>query len=251
MAPTCVQLVRDAESLTAPEVAQLPLALAGLYEQRSERDRQALNAQPFFEALVKPWALEPSKLTVQVYHSSCSDTLSGLQLPCKHLPVPLSYKPCAKNIAAASNASCKLYHGLPKHNLQRCCISADACLSGQFEQAYFCWVVVGLCVDYVLLDRLQEQLATISALIQIHEWKLTAGSALSKAIFLMAHAVKNSLESVPNEFTSLELLQVSSLCLLRVAILDTASDTPHGKEQINIGSITSTSYTWVISLLYA
>ena len=65
-----MQLVRDAERLTASEFAQLPLALARLYEKRSDKERQAMLAQPFFDALVKPWALEPSKLTVQVCHTS-------------------------------------------------------------------------------------------------------------------------------------------------------------------------------------
>ena len=61
-----MQLVRDAERLTASEVAQLPVTLARIYEQRSEREQENLVAQPFFEALVKPWALEPSKLTAEV-----------------------------------------------------------------------------------------------------------------------------------------------------------------------------------------
>ena len=61
-----MQLVRDAERLTASEVAQLPPALARIYEQRSEREQQNLIAEPFFEELVKPWALEPSKLTAKV-----------------------------------------------------------------------------------------------------------------------------------------------------------------------------------------
>ena len=61
-----MQLVRDAESLTASEVAQLPVALMKVYEHRSAREQQAVGSQPFFEALVKPWALQPNKLSVQV-----------------------------------------------------------------------------------------------------------------------------------------------------------------------------------------
>ena len=56
---------------------------------------------------------------------------------------------------------------------------------------------------------LQEQLATLHCLIEIDEWQTTAGPALTKGIFMMAHAVKNSLASVPNQYAAAELLQVS------------------------------------------
>ena len=62
-----------------------------------------------------------------------------------------------------------------------------------------------------LVACLQEQLATMHAMLQIHKWDLTAGSALIMAISLMADSVRTSLESAPNQFTSAELLQVRLL----------------------------------------
>lgn len=61
----CLQLIRDAEMLTASEVALLPVTLVQLYKQRSARERQAIVTHAFFEILTKPWALEPSKLSIQ------------------------------------------------------------------------------------------------------------------------------------------------------------------------------------------
>lgn len=62
----CLQLVRDAEMLTPSEVALLPIVLLQLYKQRPAREQQAVVDHPFFEGFIKPWALEPSKLSVQV-----------------------------------------------------------------------------------------------------------------------------------------------------------------------------------------
>ncbi|KAL3159854.1 hypothetical protein ABBQ38_010255 [Trebouxia sp. C0009 RCD-2024] len=59
------ELLRDAEILTASEVAQLPMTLLQLYKQRSAKEQQAVATHAFFESLVKPWALEPSKLSTQ------------------------------------------------------------------------------------------------------------------------------------------------------------------------------------------
>lgn len=61
-----MQLVRDAEMLNPSEVAVLPVVLTQLYRQRSGREQAAVVTHPFFEGLIKPWALEPSKLPVQV-----------------------------------------------------------------------------------------------------------------------------------------------------------------------------------------
>lgn len=61
-----LQLVRDAEVLTASEVAQLPLTLLQLYKDRSVKEQQAVATHAFFDSLTKPWALEPSKLCTQV-----------------------------------------------------------------------------------------------------------------------------------------------------------------------------------------
>ena len=65
----CLQLVRDAEMLAPSEVALLPIVLMQLYQQRTRREQTAVATHPFFEGLIKPWALEPSKLTVQVCHA--------------------------------------------------------------------------------------------------------------------------------------------------------------------------------------
>ena len=64
-----LQLVRDAEMLAPSEVALLPIVLMRLYQQRTRREQTAVATHPFFEGLIKPWALEPSKLTVQVCHA--------------------------------------------------------------------------------------------------------------------------------------------------------------------------------------
>lgn len=61
-----LQLVRDAEMLTASEVALLPLTLLQLYKDRSAKEQQAVATHAFFDSLTKPWALEPSKLSTQV-----------------------------------------------------------------------------------------------------------------------------------------------------------------------------------------
>lgn len=61
-----LQLVRDAEMLTASEVALLPLTLLQLYKERSAKEQQAVATHAFFDSLTKPWALEPSKLSTQV-----------------------------------------------------------------------------------------------------------------------------------------------------------------------------------------
>lgn len=68
--PWFVQLLRDAEILTASEVAQLPMTLLQLYKQRSAKEQQAVATHAFFESLVKPWALETSKLSTQVSYST-------------------------------------------------------------------------------------------------------------------------------------------------------------------------------------
>lgn len=62
----CLQLVLDAEMLNPSEVAVLPVVLMQLYKQRSGREQAAVVTHAFFEGLIKSWALEPSKLPVQV-----------------------------------------------------------------------------------------------------------------------------------------------------------------------------------------
>ena len=52
--------------LTASEVALLPTAVLQLYKKRSVKEQQAVATHTFFESLIKPWALEPSKLSTQV-----------------------------------------------------------------------------------------------------------------------------------------------------------------------------------------
>lgn len=61
-----LQLVRDAEMLTASEVALIPLTLLQLYKERNAKEQQAVATHAFFDSLTKPWALEPSKLSTQV-----------------------------------------------------------------------------------------------------------------------------------------------------------------------------------------
>ena len=65
-----LQLLRDAEMLTASEVAQLPVTLLQLYKQRSAKEQQTVATHAFFDILVKPWALEPSKLSTQVSYTA-------------------------------------------------------------------------------------------------------------------------------------------------------------------------------------
>lgn len=62
----CLQIIRDAEMLTASEVALLPITVLQLYKQRSPKEQQAVATHAFFDSLIKPWALEPSKLSTQV-----------------------------------------------------------------------------------------------------------------------------------------------------------------------------------------
>ncbi len=57
----------------------------------------------------------------------------------------------------------------------------------------------------------QEQLATLNCLVEMNRWNPGAGHALTRSIVMVAHAVKNSLQGVPNQFTATELLQVSFL----------------------------------------
>lgn len=116
------ELVRDAEMLNPSEVAVLPVVLMQLYRQRSGREQAAVVTHPFFEGLIKPWALEPSKLPVQ------------------------------------------------------------------------------------------EQLATLNCLVEMNRWNPGAGHALTRSIIMLSHAVKNSLQGVPNQFTATELLQVLGSC---------------------------------------
>ncbi|DBB02864.1 TPA: hypothetical protein ACH3X1_013470 [Trebouxia sp. C0004] len=116
------ELVRDAEMLNPSEVAVLPVVLMQLYKQRSGREQAAVVTHPFFEGLIKPWALEPSKLPVQ------------------------------------------------------------------------------------------EQLATLNCLVDMNRWNPGAGHALTRSIIMVSHAVKNSLQGVPNQFTAKELLQVLGSC---------------------------------------
>lgn len=52
--------------LTASEVALLPSTLLQLYKDRSAKEQQAVATHAFFDSLTKPWALEPSKLSIQV-----------------------------------------------------------------------------------------------------------------------------------------------------------------------------------------
>lgn len=56
--------------LTASEVALLPMTLLQLYKQRSAKEQQAVASHAFFESLIKPWALEPSKLSTQVSYTA-------------------------------------------------------------------------------------------------------------------------------------------------------------------------------------
>ncbi len=77
----CLQLVRDAEMLNPSEVAVLPVVLMQLYKQRSGREQAAVVTHPFFEGLIKPWALEPSKLTVQVRIVPEGDCLGSCMFP--------------------------------------------------------------------------------------------------------------------------------------------------------------------------
>ena len=54
----------------------------------------------------------------------------------------------------------------------------------------------------------QEQLATLNCLVEMNRWNPGAGHALTRSIIMLSHAVKNSLQGVPNQFTATELLQV-------------------------------------------
>ena len=58
---------------------------------------------------------------------------------------------------------------------------------------------------------MQEQLATLDCLVEMSGWNPGAGHALTKAIIMVAHAVRNSLQGVPNQFTAGELLKVNLL----------------------------------------
>lgn len=58
---------------------------------------------------------------------------------------------------------------------------------------------------------MQEQLATLACLLEMNNWNTGAGNALTKSIIMLAHAVKNSLQGLPNHFTAVELLQVGQL----------------------------------------
>lgn len=82
-----VQLVRDAERLNATEVAQLPVRLLQLYQQRSTKEQQSVTTHLFFEGIAKPWALEPAKLDPEVGHSPVivlSDCQTGKCWVCMH-----------------------------------------------------------------------------------------------------------------------------------------------------------------------
>ena len=77
-----VQLARDAEMLSASEVALLPLTLLKLYKDRSVREKQAVVTHDFFETLAKPWALQPSKLSKQASRKHMGpETMQLLQAP--------------------------------------------------------------------------------------------------------------------------------------------------------------------------
>ena len=54
----------------------------------------------------------------------------------------------------------------------------------------------------------QEQLATLNCLVEMNRWNPGAGHALTRSIIMVSHAVKNSLQGVPNQFTATQLLQV-------------------------------------------
>lgn len=56
--------------------------------------------------------------------------------------------------------------------------------------------------------ELQEQLATMHCLLEMHKWNNRAGNALTKAIIMVSNSVKNSLQGIPNEFAPEELVQV-------------------------------------------
>ena len=55
---------------------------------------------------------------------------------------------------------------------------------------------------------LQEQLLVMHCLVEMNSWNKGAGRALTKAIIMVSHAVKNSLQLTPNQFTPAQLLQV-------------------------------------------
>ena len=54
----------------------------------------------------------------------------------------------------------------------------------------------------------QEQLATLNCLVEMNRWNPGAGHALTRSIIMVSHAVKNSLQGMPNQFTATQLLQV-------------------------------------------
>lgn len=60
------------------------------------------------------------------------------------------------------------------------------------------------------LGLAQEQLITLNCLMDMNSWNTGAGRALTKSVIMVAHAVRNSLQGVPNQFSAAELLQVSS-----------------------------------------
>lgn len=76
---------------------------------------------------------------------------------------------------------------------------------------------------------MQEQLATLDCLVEMSGWNPGAGHALTKAIIMVAHAVRNSLQGVPNQFTAAELLKVGLLvcccCLASSRVVTIASAT--------------------------
>ncbi|KAL0052777.1 hypothetical protein WJX82_007536 [Trebouxia sp. C0006] len=58
----------------------------------------------------------------------------------------------------------------------------------------------------------QEQLATLNCLVEMNRWNPGAGHALTRSTIMVSHAVKNSLQGVPTQFTATQLLQVLGSC---------------------------------------
>lgn len=83
----------------------------------------------------------------------------------------------------------------------------DACIL-ELEEAHRRQPLVTLSKRQCMI---QEQLATLDCLTEMSSWNPGTGHALTKAIIMVAHAVRNSLQGVPNQFTAGELLKVGLL----------------------------------------
>ena len=123
----CLQLVRDAEMLNPSEVAVLPVVLMQLYKQRSGREQAAVVTHAFFEGLIKPWALEPSKLPVQVRIvpqenclPSCIFPKAGVHIGCLLLPSTL--------MLSAADPAVNVNHLVRKLHVGRYSAKLHSCL---------------------------------------------------------------------------------------------------------------------------